>query len=53
MRRMIIRWKTFDLKQMVTILLEGTFDTLKGPLDLALSLTPVGSCSITSILLGV
>jgi len=29
--------------------LEWTFDTLKGPLHLALRLTPVGSSNITSI----
>jgi len=51
MRRMFIRWKTFGLRQMVTVTvpLEWTFDTLKGPLHLALSLTPVGSSNITSI----
>ena len=49
MRRMFIRWKTFGLRQMVTVPLEWTFDTLKGPLHLALSLTPVGSSNITSI----
>ena len=33
----------------MTFPLEWTFDTLKGPLHLALSLTPVGSSNITSI----
>jgi len=33
----------------VTFPLEWTFDTLKGPLHLTLSLTPVGPSNITSI----
>jgi len=53
MRRMFIRWKTFGLRQMVTVPLEWTFDTLKGPLHLALSLTPVNNdcvgCSDVSV----